>query len=59
MVGTLMVNRISDRVTVFVSHDYLIISIYGHAPVVWPIENIDELYHMLKRQQIERKLKLS
>jgi hypothetical protein len=59
MVGTLMVNRISDRVTVFVVHDHVIVSVYGYEPVVVGLgHELDELITILKRRQLERRLGL-
>lgn len=55
-----MVNRISDRVTVFVVHDHVIISIYGHEPVVVGLgRELDKLVEQLKRNQLKRRLDLA
>jgi hypothetical protein len=52
----LQVNRISDRVTVIVVHNNIIISIWTKSPIVVPMDQLDELYDRLKLKQLERRL---
>ena len=50
----LMVNRISDHVTVIVVHDRLIISLWRKPLLVLPLSQVEELYEELKKKQEER-----
>jgi aromatic ring hydroxylase len=55
MNNELLVNRISDRLTVIVVHGKVIISLRTKPLLVIPMSQVGELHDMLKQEQLERR----
>jgi hypothetical protein len=53
-----LINQISERLTIVVYDGWITFLLYGHRPFFVSMDEIDELYHRLKRRQLERRLGL-